>query len=307
MNRSGGNPIVTRYYTFGGKTIATRVDTGPLTWLAADHQGTGQIAIDSGQNVTRRRQLPFGGPRGTSSAWPGDRGFVGGTTDASTGLTHLGAREYDPSTGRFASVDPVLAMADPQQMNGYAYGGNSPVTYSDPSGLTRTMCPDGECAGGGWAPNTSPASTYNPPVSWIPPSIAAPANPGLTLPKNKLFIGPIAKDKGPRPTIGCTPGKACGVIPSWQLTPDSCKSKGGLFDTSGISAACGADKAVQAEAKKAATPPGHGPDINLIEEFFRPIREAYEWKEEMKEKFFDHFTIADCLSAGIAAAWVFRR
>ncbi|WP_328647454.1 type IV secretion protein Rhs [Amycolatopsis sp. NBC_00348] len=304
VNRSGGNPIVTRYYTFGGKTIATRVDTGPLTWLAADHQGTGQIAIDSGQNVTRRRQLPFGGPRGTSAAWPGDRGFVGGTTDASTGLTHLGAREYDPSTGRFASVDPVLAMADPQQMNGYAYSGNSPVTYSDPSGLTRTMCPDGECAGGGWAPNTSPASTYNPPVSWIPPSIAAPANPGLTLPKNKLFIGPIAKDKGPRPTIGCTPGKACGVIPSWQLTPDSCKSKGGLFDTSGISAACGADKAVQAEAKKAATPPGHGPNINLIEEFFRPIREAYEWKEEMKEKFFDHFTIADCFTGAAGAAAV---
>ncbi|WUP09261.1 hypothetical protein OHA28_38385 [Streptomyces sp. NBC_00269] len=40
---------------------------------------------------------------------PGTRGYVGGTTDP-TGLTHLGAREYDPNLGSFISVDPVIDL-----------------------------------------------------------------------------------------------------------------------------------------------------------------------------------------------------
>ncbi|MFC5099639.1 RHS repeat-associated core domain-containing protein [Kibdelosporangium philippinense] len=68
---------------------------------------------------------------------PGNRGFLGGSQDTGTGLTHLGAREYDPDTGRFISVDPVLAIGDPQQLNGYTYSNNSPVTMSDPSGCCR--------------------------------------------------------------------------------------------------------------------------------------------------------------------------
>ncbi|MBP2322202.1 RHS repeat-associated protein [Kibdelosporangium banguiense] len=144
---AGGNPTATRYYQHGGKTIAMRQGTGQLTWLAGDHQGTSQIAIKSDtQEVVQRRQLPFGDPRGTAAAFPGERGFVGGTTDANTGYTHLGAREYDPDTGRFISVDPVLDLGDAQQLNGYTYSNNSPVTRSDPSGLLS--CPDGDCRNG---------------------------------------------------------------------------------------------------------------------------------------------------------------
>ncbi|MFI1352682.1 RHS repeat-associated core domain-containing protein [Streptomyces sp. NPDC020898] len=51
-----------------------------------------------------------------------------------TGLTHLGAREYDPSTGRFISVDPLLNLAEQQFLNGYTYGNNNPATLADPAG-----------------------------------------------------------------------------------------------------------------------------------------------------------------------------
>ena len=88
--------------------------------------------------LSYRRTTPFGSPRGAQPAdgdWYGEKGFVGGTVDKSTGLTHLGAREYDPAIGRFISVDPLIDYADPQQMHGFAYANNSPVSFTDPDGL----------------------------------------------------------------------------------------------------------------------------------------------------------------------------
>ncbi|WP_051115033.1 RHS repeat-associated core domain-containing protein [Actinokineospora enzanensis] len=127
-----------RYYKHGDSVVAVR-STGPkagLFWQLGDHQGTTSMTLKADTlELNQRRQDPFGQPRGTqSSTWPDDKGFVGGTKD-DTGLTNLGARQYDPATGRFTSVDPVLDTDDPQQMNGYAYANNSPVTNSDPSGL----------------------------------------------------------------------------------------------------------------------------------------------------------------------------
>ncbi|WP_253911640.1 RHS repeat-associated core domain-containing protein [Streptomyces sp. CNQ-509] len=70
---------------------------------------------------------------GTAPDFPGTKGFVGGTLDA-TGLTHIGAREYDPTLGAFISPDPLLDPANPLQANAYTYANNTPVTASDPTG-----------------------------------------------------------------------------------------------------------------------------------------------------------------------------
>ncbi|MEV8517143.1 RHS repeat-associated core domain-containing protein [Dactylosporangium sp. NPDC051484] len=141
--KATGAVTATRYYTWAGQTVATMTTGGAVTWLIADHQNTQNIAITAGiQTVTIRRQNPYGTPRGGTPAWPNSKGFVSGDRDA-TGLTHVGAREYDPGTGRFVSVDPVFAPTDPSSMNGYAYSSNSPVTLSDPSGR-RPDC-TGDC------------------------------------------------------------------------------------------------------------------------------------------------------------------
>lgn len=133
---SGGTKKCTRYYSHADKTIAMRTASG-ITWLGADHHGTSQISINAvGQAVALRRETPFGTLRQTTGTWPAamEKGFVGGTND-NTGLTHLGAREYDPLIGRFISVDPVIDIKDPQQMNGYNYANNAPVTAEDADGL----------------------------------------------------------------------------------------------------------------------------------------------------------------------------
>ncbi|WP_251052977.1 MULTISPECIES: RHS repeat-associated core domain-containing protein [unclassified Streptomyces] len=133
----------TRYYTYADQTVAVRTSDNKVSFLASDHHDTGQLAIDAVTGgVTTRRSDPYGNPRGdlpADGAWPGERGFVGGTIDDSTGLTNVGAREYDPLLGKFISPDPVIDFLNPQQMNAYAYANNSPVTLSDPSGLLFCM------------------------------------------------------------------------------------------------------------------------------------------------------------------------
>ncbi|BBC32860.1 hypothetical protein SGFS_041540 [Streptomyces graminofaciens] len=133
----------TRYYTANGQTIAVRAAVSgtsgtKLNFLAADHHGTSSLTLDATTYaVTKRYTTPFGASRDpkTVTAWPDDKSFLGKPADAGTGLTHIGAREYDPKTGQFLSVDPVLALDQHQSLNGYAYAGNNPVTFSDPTGL----------------------------------------------------------------------------------------------------------------------------------------------------------------------------
>ncbi|RDI23874.1 RHS repeat-associated core domain-containing protein [Lentzea flaviverrucosa] len=125
-----------RYYAHGGTVVAVRHSSGRLSYEVGNHQGTPTLSVKAG-DLTYQRQYfdPFGKARGPNGgSWPDDKGFVGGTRDTS-GLTHLGAREYDPATGRFLSDDPIMNTANPQQVNGYSYSNNNPVTFSDPSGM----------------------------------------------------------------------------------------------------------------------------------------------------------------------------
>src|SRR5262249_16288300 len=154
--------------------VAQRTSAG-VSWLMSDPQGTSMIAITAGdQTATKRWQAPFGGPRGSLPSWPNEKGFVGGTIDP-TGTIHLGAPEADPSIGPFASADPVIDHGNPQQVNGYAYANNSPITMSDPSGL-RLCDDDNTCQAArhpsddpvATQPDPTPAANSDPPASQAP-------------------------------------------------------------------------------------------------------------------------------------------
>jgi len=137
LTLTGGSLTGVRYYSIGGASIAERTSTGVVSVLIPDRQGTDQLAIDidAAQAVARRQYLPFGQTRGAAVAWVGgDKSYVGGDADASTGLETLGARVYSTTDGRFLSVDPVFEAQDPNQLGGYDYAGNDPATGSDPNG-----------------------------------------------------------------------------------------------------------------------------------------------------------------------------
>ncbi|MFC9295504.1 polymorphic toxin-type HINT domain-containing protein [Streptomyces sp. NPDC057011] len=157
---------VTNVRTYGapGGLAVTRTTTGGISTLAyqaSDHHGTNGVQFNASDLAQVRRPTdPFGNERGTQpapGAWAGDKGFVGGTKEKATGLTLLGAREYDPATGRFISPDPIIDADNPQQWNAYGYSGNDPINKMDPTGL-RYPCEPGECGGSSWV-STPPRST----------------------------------------------------------------------------------------------------------------------------------------------------
>jgi RHS repeat-associated protein len=141
---AGATPASTtamRYYTFEGQIVAYRKgpNVGDVVNQPPGYQGTSLVQTDAaGGSYALRRFDPFGSPRGatTGASWLGNRGFLGGTgaTTNASGVTHLGAREYNSATGVFLSVDPIMDLTDPTQWNAYSYAQNSPVTLSDPDG-----------------------------------------------------------------------------------------------------------------------------------------------------------------------------
>ncbi|MDQ0762012.1 RHS repeat-associated protein [Streptomyces canus] len=136
-----------RYYSAGSAVIAVRSNksgTSTLSYLAADQHGTSSLALDATtQAITKRYTTPFGASRsGGTGTWPDDKSFLGKSADSSSGLTHIGAREYDPVLARFISVDPLLETDKPQTLNGYTYSSNNPATFSDPTG-EGLACGDG--------------------------------------------------------------------------------------------------------------------------------------------------------------------
>lgn len=141
VHLKSGKVWANRYYSAAGATIALRTNesgTVKLSFLAGDHHGTSSLSVtaDSNQTLSKRYTSPFGAGRGKmTGVWPDDKGFLGMSADGGTGLTHVGAREYDPSVGQFISVDPILQLDLHQTLNGYSYGMQNPSTFSDPDGL----------------------------------------------------------------------------------------------------------------------------------------------------------------------------
>lgn len=69
---------------------------------------------------------PADAPLGLQSDW----------TDPSTGQVDMGTRFYEPTMGRFATQDVLFGdTANPNSLNQYVYGADSPVTMSDPTGM----------------------------------------------------------------------------------------------------------------------------------------------------------------------------
>ncbi|MCD0443411.1 hypothetical protein LO763_07195 [Glycomyces sp. A-F 0318] len=144
LSKTAGSVSSTRAIDLPGDAHRTEKAGDIAQIQISDHNGTGTTAFDcfTGE-VTRRYSDPYGNNLATAttaadgnSEWLGQNGYVKGTIDP-TGYTHIRARDYNPAIGRFLSVDPIADFAEAQQLNGYSYSDNSPITFSDPTGLKK--------------------------------------------------------------------------------------------------------------------------------------------------------------------------
>jgi RHS repeat-associated protein len=105
---------------------------------ASSGQALGSTSITADSSGTRTGELmykPWGEIRYTWGATPTTYRFTGQREQAEIGLYYYGARWYDPSLGRWAQPDTVLAGAlNVQAWDRYMYSNNNPAVYIDPSG-----------------------------------------------------------------------------------------------------------------------------------------------------------------------------
>jgi RHS repeat-associated protein len=82
-------------------------------------------------------------------------GYTGGLDDpVLTGEQDLGARVYDPATGRFTTQDPIgLRIADPY-VSAYVYADDGPTYKTDPSGQSPAP------GNGWWSPGSNPQHDF---------------------------------------------------------------------------------------------------------------------------------------------------
>lgn len=73
--------------------------------------------------------------------------FAGGLYDTDTKLGHFGARDYDPSIGRWTSKDPSLFNGGTTNL--YEYANSDPMSYIDVDGLAPKLAFAGDSGGGG--------------------------------------------------------------------------------------------------------------------------------------------------------------
>ncbi len=109
---------------------------GILTWLLSDHLGSTSVTVDaSGNLVSSLRYTAFGEVRAASGTTSTDYRYTGQRSDAEIGLYYYVARFYDPALGRFIQADTVVpGVGNPVAWDRYAYSGNNPINYNDPTG-----------------------------------------------------------------------------------------------------------------------------------------------------------------------------
>ncbi|MEV6230146.1 toxin TcdB middle/N-terminal domain-containing protein [Saccharopolyspora shandongensis] len=147
-----GGAGAARRYVRDGAPIGRQQD-GSKVWLHTNDTGNVVLVTNAvGAGVATREWPPFGeaGP----ALGDDPHGFAGQPFDEVSGLYHFAARDYDPSTGRFVSPDPLmlaqphLAIAQPALHNPYAYAADNPLAWSDPFGLSLWGAIFGGLAGG---------------------------------------------------------------------------------------------------------------------------------------------------------------
>jgi RHS repeat-associated protein len=140
---ASGNVVARYVYATRVNVPDYMVKEGTTYRLVTNHLGSVLMVVDitTGEVVQELTYDDFGVVmRDTRPGWQ-PFGYAGGQYDATTGLVHFGAREYDAESGRWTTKDPSGLVG---AVNTYEYVENDPINWIDPIGLFKLPAnPDG--------------------------------------------------------------------------------------------------------------------------------------------------------------------
>ena len=132
--------VVQRYVYGSRANVPDYIIQGSNTYrVMADQLGSPRLIVDTttGTVVEEIDYDAWGNVINDTNPGFQPFGFTGGLYDRDTGLIRLGARDYDPSLGRWLQKDPILFAGGETSLYGYA--GNDPVNFIDPKGTDSYM------------------------------------------------------------------------------------------------------------------------------------------------------------------------
>lgn len=123
-------------YTYGLELISQRRH-GADSFYLHDALGSTRALTDGSGAVTDSYSYDaFGQLTSSSGTTVNSFLYTGQQNDVASGFYYLRARYYNPSAGRFLSMDPYRgALNAPATQHRYAYTQNNPVDATDPTGL----------------------------------------------------------------------------------------------------------------------------------------------------------------------------
>jgi RHS repeat-associated protein len=140
---NGSNQIVSQFIYGTGSTSPDYMVSGGVTYrIFSDQLGSPILVVNTSTGAVAEQIAydEFGNVLSDSNPGFQPFGFAGGLYDQDTKLVRFGARDYNPSIGRWTAKDPILFNGGDTNLFGYVL--NDPVNLTDPRGTDIAFPPD---------------------------------------------------------------------------------------------------------------------------------------------------------------------
>jgi RHS repeat-associated protein len=144
VREADGKDVLLRRYVYGADLVSLTTGAGSFYYHHDPLGSVVNLTSAAGTPQWTYSYEPFGltrsEVRNDPAAPANPMRFTGELIDTATSLYHLRARQYDPATGRFLSLDPIAPTPFAPYVSPYTYVNDRPTAFTDPTGECFIVC-----------------------------------------------------------------------------------------------------------------------------------------------------------------------